>query len=286
MISYRDFTNDPRTYPVPEFQQFLARLHAAGQHWAPIVDSNLYTPDPTNASDVYEVYDRFAAGNALIRDGENGFYYGVNWPGFSVWPDWLVSQSHEQWNNSLSTWYQDVPFDGIWIDLSEASSFVVGSHPELLYQNPAHPPFKLPGEPGMIDYRYPEGFNVTNVTEAASASSASMSQSSSTAATATSFATPTQGRTEPTPGTRNLNFPPYAINNIFDGHSLRKNSISPNATHNDQYNTTEYEMHNLFGHQILNATYNSLVSIFPNRRPFLLGRSTFAGSGAYASHWG
>jgi alpha-glucosidase len=60
----------------------------------------------------------------------------------------------------------------------------------------------------------------------------------------------------------------------------------PNATHNDQYNTTEYEMHNLFGLQISNATYHSLLELFPGRRPFTVGRSVFAGSGKTTSHWG
>jgi alpha-glucosidase len=65
-----------------------------------------------------------------------------------------------------------------------------------------------------------------------------------------------------------------------------KGAISPDATHSDPYNTTEYEMHNLFGYQISNATYHALLDLFPGRRPFTVGRSTFAGSGKTTSHWG
>ncbi len=61
-------------------------------------------------------------------------------------------------------------------------------------------------------------------------------------------------------------------------------AISPNATHAD--GTQEYEYHNLFGHQILNATYNALLAAIPKVRPFIIGRSTFAGSGKWAGHWG
>ena len=90
------------------------------------------------------------------------------------------------------------------------------------------------------------------------------------------------------------------INNVQQGHALVKTSISPNGTHNDAYNTTEYDLHNvsvhgsyrsddlrvqLFGHMILHATHNALLQVFPGRRPFVLGRSTFAGSGTIASHW-
>lgn len=172
------------------------------------------------------------------------------------------------------------------IDLSEASSFCVGSCGQFQRElNPVAPPFILPGDPGNVDYRYPEGFNVTNSTEAASASAASISQSSQYP-TSTATPTPTLGRTLPTAGVRELQYPPYVINNVFAGHALEKNSIRPNATHNDDFNTTEYEMHNLFGHQIVNATYNALTEIFPGRRPFVVGRSTFSGSGNITSHWG
>jgi len=45
-------------------------------------------------------------------------------------------------------------------------------------------------------------------------------------------------------------------------------------------------MHNLFGYQISNATYQALLAVFPNKRPFTVGRSTFAGSGRFTAHWG
>jgi alpha-glucosidase len=60
--------------------------------------------------------------------------------------------------------------------------------------------------------------------------------------------------------------------------------VSPNATHVD--GTEEYDVHNLFGHQILNATYHALLEVFPGKRPFIIGRSTFAGTGKWAGHWG
>lgn len=42
----------------------------------------------------------------------------------------------------------------------------------------------------------------------------------------------------------------------------------------------------LYRHQILNATYHGLLAVFPGKRPFLIGRSTFAGSGKWTGHWG
>ena len=95
--------------------------------------------------------------------------------------------------------------------------------------NPVHPGFSLPGEPGAVVYEYPEGFNYTNATEAASASAGAAAQSSAAAATAAPMATttPTYLRTTPTPGVRDVNYPPYVINNVqgvsqfpYDGPSL------------------------------------------------------------------
>jgi alpha-glucosidase len=226
----------------------------------------------------------------FIRDPTTGdFYYGDNWPGFSVWADWLLPSFQEWWTNDIVTWWNSTPFDGIWIDLSEASSFCVGSCGNgRLTENPVHPPFLLPNDPINADFRYPLGFNVSNATEAASISAASASQAA-VLSTTTILPVPTttiQERTEPTPGLRNLNFPPYVLNTVQSGHSLLKGAIAPNATHNDAANTTEYEMHNLFGLQISNATYEALLTLFPGRRPFTVGRSTFAGSGRVTSHWG
>jgi len=180
--------------------------------------------------------------------------------------------------------HKDIPWSGIWIDMSEVSSFCIGScGTGNLSQNPVHPPFGLPGEPGSLVLTYPEGFNLTNSTEAALASSLSASQASSVAA-----ATPPSTETTPyftsavTPGVRNVNQPPYVINNVNG--DLAVHAVSPNATHVD--GTEEYDVHNLFGHQILNATYQALLEVFPGKRPFIIGRSTFAGTGKWAGHWG
>ena len=82
--------------------------------------------------------------------------------------------------------------------------------------NPVHPPFSLPGGPGAVVYDYPEDFNVTNSTEAAAAASASAAQASANSVSAgpTPTTAPVYLRTTPTPGVRDVNHPPYVINNV------------------------------------------------------------------------
>ena len=216
-----------------------------------------------------------------MTNPDGSLYIGDVWPGYTVFPDWLSGGAGAWWSNEIVEWLKKLSIDGIWIDMSEVSSFCVGScGTGNVTLNPVHPPFGLPGEPGNKIYSYPEGFNLTNSTEAASASSASSSQA---AATKAAPSTSTQYlRTTVTPGVRNVNYPPYAINNVQG--DLAVHAVSPNATHAD--GTEEYDIHNLFGYQILNATYHGLLAAYPTKRPFIIGRSTFVGSGKWAGHWG
>lgn len=288
----RIFTDNPGHYDVGPGKEFLDRLHANGQYYMPILDPNVYIPNPNNASDAYPPYDRGAELNAYIRNGyDEQFYVGAEWPGLSVWPDFhpSVPQTQQFWTEQIKKFHAKLSFDGFWLDVSDAVSFSTGSIGSFIPQNPIHVPFALPGDPNTsiaVVYQYPEMFEVTNASEAATASSLLASQS---AAYPTPAYTPTPvlGRTLPTPGVRNLTFPPYAINNFLAGHSLVKQVISPDATHNNgPYNSTEYELHNLYGHLSANATYHALLETYPNKRPFFIARSTFAGSGSFAGHWG
>ena len=284
MFQYRDFTNDPNTFPYAEGEAFLARLHANGQHYIPIVDSAIYHPNPNNASDNYSVYTDGNDRGVFLKNPDGSQYIGSVWPGYTVFPDWHTGQSVPWWTDHIMQHHDKIPWDGIWIDMSEVSSFCVGSCGSgNLSLNPVHPPFDLPGEPGDKIYTYPEGFNLTNATEAAQASSLSASQASSVAkATPSSTATIPYFSSSVTPGVRNVNQPPYVINNVNG--DLAVHAVSPNATHID--GVEEYDVHNLFGYQILNATYEALLQVFPGKRPFIIGRSTFAGSGKVAGHWG
>ena len=285
MNQYRDFDNDPIRFNYSEGKQFLSQLHSNNQHYIPIVDSAIYAPNPTNASDAYAPYERGNALGSFLKNPDGSQYIGEVWPGYTVFPDWIGGGAGKWWIDEMMTWHGEVSFDGIWIDMSEASSFCIGScGSNNLSMNPVHPSFSLPGDPGSLIFSYPEGFNLTNATEAASATSAAASQSSANAAIAgpPNTAAPTYLVTTPTPGVRNVNHPPYVINNVQG--DLAVHAISPNATHAD--GTQEYDVHNLFGHQILNATYHALLNIFPSKRPLIIGRSTFPGSGMFAGHWG
>ncbi|KAH8854391.1 Lysosomal alpha-glucosidase [Schistosoma japonicum] len=82
------------------------------------------------------------------------------------------------------------------------------------------------------------------------------------------------------PSWNKLDNPPY-IPKILQN-SLYDKTICPSALH---YNTTHYNLHNMYGYHEARVTHNVLKRLFPDRRPFILTRSSYAGSGMYAAHW-
>ncbi|OAL47292.1 hypothetical protein IQ07DRAFT_545410 [Pyrenochaeta sp. DS3sAY3a] len=283
MDQYRDFTLDPVTFSPSEAADFFEWLHGRNQHFVPIVDAAIYIPNPQNASDAYDTYTRGNESGAFLTNPDGSQYIGAVWPGYTVFPDWLSPNGVSWWVKEMVEWYKEVQYSGFWVDMTEVSSFCVGScGTGNVTLNPVHPPFALPGEVGNVIYEFPEGFNITNATEAASASSAASSQAAAKSTASESPTSTSYLKTTPTPGERNVNYPPYAIDHVQV--DLAVHAVSPNATHSN--GVEEYDVHNIFGHQIINATYHGLLEVFPGKRPFIIGRSTFAGSGQYAGHWG
>ncbi|KAJ2711039.1 hypothetical protein H4R19_003445 [Coemansia spiralis] len=75
--------------------------------------------------------------------------------------------------------------------------------------------------------------------------------------------------------------PPYAIHNPQK--ELSDKTIETTAIHAN--GVAEYHVHNLYGHMEARLTHAVLQARRPSMRPFVLSRSTFAGTGAVASHW-
>ncbi|OQR75050.1 lysosomal alpha-glucosidase-like [Tropilaelaps mercedesae] len=54
----------------------------------------------------------------------------------------------------------------------------------------------------------------------------------------------------------------------------------------DQHHwSSHYNVHNMYGFTEALATYKALSSTRPNKRPFIISRSTFSGQGVYSGHW-
>ncbi|KAJ9069283.1 hypothetical protein DSO57_1020094 [Entomophthora muscae] len=224
MDMFKDFTLDPINYPLDKVQAFIKKLHANNQHYILIVDPAIAR------NDSYPAYLDGLKKDVFIKNPDGSNYVGQVWPGYTVFPDWFAPNTQQWWTQHIATFMNDVPIDGLWIDMNEPSSFCTGSCGSNRTGIPPYP-WKDPNYNPDVPQDFPE--------------------------------------------------PNYAIHNYYG--NLSAKTAPTNARHFG--GVTEFQAHNLYGHMEAIATRSSLIEINPAKRPFVLGRSTFTGSGAYEGHW-
>jgi alpha-glucosidase len=141
--AYRDFTTDNVSFPAAEHKAFIDSLHANHQHCTsdpcprftcthvlsdiPIVDAAI-AHTINNGTDYYAPYSSGHELDVFIKNPDGSEYIGQVWPGSTVFPDWFAPNTQGWWTQALKNWTAlGVDFDGIWLDMNEASSFCTGS---------------------------------------------------------------------------------------------------------------------------------------------------------------
>ncbi|KAK7081084.1 hypothetical protein SK128_022647, partial [Halocaridina rubra] len=87
-----------------------------------------------------------------------------------------------------------------------------------------------------------------------------------------------------------LDSPPYPTMQVRIGGSasgrISEHTICMSGNQTDGANNyLHYDVHSLYGWSEAVATYTALEQLFPGKRPVVLSRSTFVGSGKYTTHW-
>ncbi|KAK4032344.1 glycosyl hydrolases family 31-domain-containing protein [Parachaetomium inaequale] len=199
--------------------------------------------------DNYGVYKRGAEQGAFLRASDGSYYRGLQWPGEVVWPDWFAPNTQAWWNGEIQSFYDPstgIDVDGLWTDMNEASNMC------------------------------PDTNCLT-------------STSSIEALGWTPQKAPPQLRARQSDAAghklglpdRDLFSPTYKIashRGPLSAFTLYTNITNADGTH-------QYDTHNLYGSMMAAATRAALITRRPSKRPFVLTRSTFAGTGRHAAHW-
>eukprot|EP00826_Nyctotherus_ovalis_P021370 TRINITY_DN1688_c0_g1_i6.p1 TRINITY_DN1688_c0_g1~~TRINITY_DN1688_c0_g1_i6.p1 ORF type:complete len:893 (+),score=129.11 TRINITY_DN1688_c0_g1_i6:234-2912(+) len=221
---YKDFTINKNTYG--GLDKFVDRLHEMAVHWIPIVNQGLlYDMD-----DPY--YRKGEEMNAFVRSAyTKKTLLGRTWPGHAAFLAWMNPNASTIWHMELENLYSQVKYDGIWIDMNEASEF-------------CHSECKI--EPRI-------------------------------------FSETVHGTDPHDP--KEFDDLPYSPGNSF----LQFKSIAFSGYHvvDDPYGDKfykEYNLHSLWAFHQANATYQFFAKI-QKKRPFVMTRANFAGTGRFASKW-
>jgi alpha-D-xyloside xylohydrolase len=137
MDHYKDFTVAPDRFPAVPFKQFVDDLHTNNQHYIVITD-----PGIKIESD-YDAFEEGMSADVFIKDAAGKQpAVGQVWPGYTTFPDWTHPNTEAWWTRQIARFHDVIPFDGLWIDMNEASSFCWGPQCPL-FNSTLNPPQSL-----------------------------------------------------------------------------------------------------------------------------------------------
>ncbi|KAF6198447.1 hypothetical protein GE061_008195 [Apolygus lucorum] len=149
MNNRNDFTLSPYFEDLPAF---VKELHdKEGMHYVLIVDPGISGSEPAGT---YPPYDKGLELDIFIKDSTGKKpLIGKVWNSKStVFPDFGHPKTLEYWMNLIENFHNQLPFDGIWLDMNEPSNFVNGSMTGCPQNDLENPPY-LPGvDGGALNY--------------------------------------------------------------------------------------------------------------------------------------
>jgi alpha-glucosidase len=294
-----DFTTDPDRFPLSKMRELVSTLHSRDQRYILILDPGIH------AVGDYAPYQKGHEMDVFLKAADGSDLLGVQWPGEVAWPDWFAPQTQKWWTDQFQSAFSPesgIDLDGIWVDMNEASNFcsdqTCNPRKQAIDENippkPSNPPRTNTGRPiPGFPASFQPGSSITanRVTSAAASvkarrffkalsgqdfDSVDAVVDSKSVSLRQSAGGNMKGFTD-----RDWFSPAYPI------HSHRGNvsqyTIYFNTTNHD--GSRQYDTHNLHGHMMAGMTRNSMLARRPALRPFVLTRSTFAGSASKVAHW-
>lgn len=130
MYKYRDFTYD-KEGKYEGLDVFIKEtLHKNNKYYVPIIDAGMAVVQ----DDSYPAFDRGLKENAYILSGNSDknegiekVFFGKVWPGYAAYPDFTSEKANNWWISELNSFHAELEFDGLWLDMNEASNFCSGA---------------------------------------------------------------------------------------------------------------------------------------------------------------
>lgn len=265
----QDFTVDPDRFPLAKMRELVETLHSRDQRYVVILDPAIH-----NANN-YSSYTRGHELDVFYKNADGSDYLGVQWAGVQAWPDWFAPNTEKWWTDEIARFFSPdtgIDIDGVWVDMNEASNFCgdIYCDPAVQAKNsnaPPAPKFAPRPNTGRPIPGFPKDFQPT--VKARNAKRIAQA-----------------GNKKGLPN-REWFFPKYSIANGVRG-SGNNNDLSASTIYSNNTNydgTRQYDTHNFYGHMMSHTTHTSMLNRRPDKRPFVLTRSTWAGTGRKVTHW-
>jgi alpha-glucosidase len=120
MDRFRIFTTDPVNFPADQLQVFVDALHQADQRYVQIID-------PGVAFTNYSVFNSGQQNGVYVNTSVGSPLVNAVWPGWTVFPDFTSDRVGDWWKDQLRTYRQQIPIDGVWLDMNELGTFCSGA---------------------------------------------------------------------------------------------------------------------------------------------------------------
>nr|XP_015212266.1 PREDICTED: lysosomal alpha-glucosidase [Lepisosteus oculatus]XP_015212267.1 PREDICTED: lysosomal alpha-glucosidase [Lepisosteus oculatus] len=139
----RVFTFDPQRFG--DLPAMVREFHQGGLKYVLILDPGISSAGPPGS---YRPFDDGLQRGVFVRNATGQPLIGKVWPGPTAFPDFTNPETQRWWLDNIQDFHAKVPFDGLWIDMNEPSSFVQGSLqgcPDNDLENPPYTPGVIGG---------------------------------------------------------------------------------------------------------------------------------------------